>query len=508
MLDQLHTFSLGDLIREHRRSRHRECAVVCGEVRLTFAEMDARVNSLAQVLGTEGVSPGSRVLWLGQNCHRALETLFACAKLGAVFVPVNWRQSAEEIAFVVDDARPDVVVWQEEEVADAARAARRVGSAARWICHDSGEYEDLVLRAGDDDDAIFVDPNSAVLQMYTAAFEGRPNGALLSHQAILIQDLVLALMMGLSADDVYLASGPLFHIWTFLNSVATLHMGGKVVVTRRVEAETMCRLVDQEQVTRGFILEPTRSQMVEVNRDGRFNLKSLKASPAGPEWTAMITPDPSGWGTHPGMYGQTEVTAIATTSSLGGASAGRNGRSSPVAQVRIVDPDGRDLASGEVGEIVCRGPVVMLGYHDRQDVNAARQRDGWHHTHDLGRREEDGSITFIGPMSDMIKSAAENIYPAEVEACLLTHPSVAEACVIGVPDPQWVQSVEAVVVLRPDSSATAEEIIEHCRTRISSYKKPRYVEFVPSLPRGPAGVDRTAVNALYGGGGYPGSAGG
>jgi acyl-CoA synthetase (AMP-forming)/AMP-acid ligase II len=171
-----------------------------------------------------------------------------------------------------------------------------------------------------------------------------------------------------------------------------------------------------------------------------------------------------------------------------------------------VDESGDDVAPGDVGEIVLRGPTVMVGYWNRDELNAARGAGGWHHTNDLGRREPDGSITFVGPKARMIKSAAENIYPAEVEAALATHPAVAVVCVIGVPDPTWAQAVRAVVVLCEGATADEAELIEHCRDRIASYKKPRSVVFTDALPRTATGlVDRDAVDAAFGGGGYPGS---
>jgi long-chain acyl-CoA synthetase len=146
----------------------------------------------------------------------------------------------------------------------------------------------------------------------------------------------------------------------------------------------------------------------------------------------------------------------------------------------------------------------MNGYWNRPDENARRQRNGWHHTSDLGRRETDGTITFIGPVTRMIKSAAENIYPAEVEGAIARHPAVAECAVIGIPDERWTQSVKAIVVLKDGATATAEEIIEHARAHIASYKKPRTVEFVEKLPRQGFAVDYDALDAQFGGGGYPG----
>jgi long-chain acyl-CoA synthetase len=172
--------------------------------------------------------------------------------------------------------------------------------------------------------------------------------------------------------------------------------------------------------------------------------------------------------------------------------------------VEIVDDDGNALAPGAVGELVVRGPAVQHGYHRRADLTAQRHRQGWHHTGDLGRREDDGSISFVGPISRLIKSAAENIYPAEVEACLRTHPGVADVAVIGIPDPAWDQSVRAVIVPVDGDRPPLEELQEHCRAIIASYKKPRSVVFTDALPRRGQAVDYDALDARFGGGNYPG----
>jgi long-chain acyl-CoA synthetase len=218
----------------------------------------------------------------------------------------------------------------------------------------------------------------------------------------------------------------------------------------------------------------------------------------------MITVDDSPWGRRPAGYGQTEVMGMATFNALQ-PSEGSHGRPPPFVRIGVIDPEGTLLAPGETGEIVVRGPTVMNGYFNRPELNAERQAGGWHHTNDLGRLEPDGSLTFIGPKTRLVKSAAENIYPTEVEGCLRTHAAVADAAVIGVPDPTWGQNVKAVVVLRDGESATAEDIIEYCRTRIASYKKPKSVEFVDALPRQGFAVDYEALDERFGGGGYPGT---
>ena len=502
--------TLGDIIAEHRRSYPDRLALVDGERRLTWTELDERVNRLANALAGAGVGPGDRLLWLGQNCHRLLEGLLAAAKLGAVFCPANWRQSPAELAFVITDSNPAVVFWQEAEIGDALRQARaETGSTALWLQHDGegeGGYEAFLAAGAASDPGADTDERAAVLMMYTAAFTGSPNGALLSSRALLLQGSFIAQIQGVGSDYVYLNCGPLFHVATFMTTLATFLSGGTNVFTPRVDAEELCRLIADEGCTGAFVMPPTMDQILELNADGRYDLKSLRGFAGKPQWTAMITVDDSPWGRRPAGYGQTEVMGLATFNALQ-PSLGSSGRPAPFVRIAVVDPEGTVLGPGETGEIVARGPTVMNGYFNRPELNATRQAGGWHHTNDLGRVEPDGSLTFIGPKTRLIKSAAENIYPTEVEGCLRAHPAVADAAVIGVPDATWGQNVTAVVVLREGEQVSAEEIVDHCRERIASYKKPKTVEFVDAIPRQGFAVDYDALDERFGGGGYPGTGG-
>jgi long-chain acyl-CoA synthetase len=510
-LDLLHALGLGDVLAEHGRGNPQQTAWVCGSARYHYAEADARVSHLAALLRERGVGPGDRLLWLGQNCHRLLETFLAAAKIGAVFCPANWRQTADELVFVLEDLAPKVVLWQDEEIGAAVRSAReRSSKEPLWIQHDGvaeGSYESFLESKAQVLPALQVDPSMPVLALYTAAFGGRPNAALLSHTGLLLQALVISKAQDVGRDFVYLNCGPLFHVATLMTTLATFVWGGTNVFTRRVDAEELCRLIEAERCTGAFVMPPTMQQMAEANRDGKYDLKSLRSFRALPAWNAMTSEDASLWGRRPGGYGQTEVTGMLTLAALGGGATGSHGRAIPLVQVRIVDPDGQEVRPGEVGEIVARGPTLMSGYHERDEQNSTRQFGGWHHTNDLGRREADGSLSFIGPKTRLIKSAAENIYPVEVEACLRHHPAVADCAVIGRPDSTWGQSVMAIVVRKPGGSVSAEELVEHCRARIASYKKPRAVEFVDQLPRRGFAVDYEALDRQFGGGGYPGIGG-
>jgi acyl-CoA synthetase (AMP-forming)/AMP-acid ligase II len=505
-VDRLHGTTVADVVREHRRRWPRLVALVDdrpgGAIRRTWPEVDDRANRAANALVAHGVGRGDVVLWTAQNDHRLLELLFACAKVGAVLVPANWRQTGDELAFVLEDCAPALVFWQDGEVGATVATARSRARArpARWVRIDAEpcEYE-AFLSHDTTDPELDAPPEAAVLGIYTAAFAGRPNCALLPHQSLLTQALTMAMVARIDHEYVWLNSGPMFHIGTLMTTFATFLMGGRNVFLPRMDAESLCRIIDGERCTGAFVMGASVDQILEVNADGRWDLSSLRGGDP-----RLAGPDTSPWATLPGGYGQTEVNGMLTWTCLGAGGAGLHGRTGPLAQVRILDEDGTEVPPGEVGEIAARGPSVMVEYLDRPELNESRRAGGWHRTNDLGRREPDGSITFVGPKTRMIKSAAENIYPAEVENCLRTHAAVADVAVIGVPDARWVQSVKAVVVLRPGAAASAEDLIEHCRDRIASYKKPRTVEFVDALPRQGFAVDYDALDERFGGGAYPG----
>jgi acyl-CoA synthetase (AMP-forming)/AMP-acid ligase II len=509
MTSPIHQLTLGDILAEHRRSRPGRPAVVDGTVRLSYRELDDRVGRLACAFAAAGTGPGDRVLWLGQNSFRTLEALLAAARLGAIFCPANWRQSPDELAFVLDDLDPAVVLWAGGEAAAKAREAS--GSTARWVLAGE-EYETLTAAgagaagAGAPGADVAVDPGSPVLALYTAAFDGRPNAALLSHSALIAHNMALAYIRQIPPGFTFLNSGPLFHVGTMMFCLATFHLGGKNVFMPAFDPAETCRLIEAEQCAQAFLFGPMIDQLVEANASGRYDLKSLHFVSHSPEWDAMITVDDSPWCRALGGYGQTEVAGMLTFLGLGIGEAGGAGRPSPLVQVRITGVAGNELPPGETGEILARGQHLMTGYWNRAELTAAKQAGGWHHTGDLGRREDDGTITFIGPKLRMIKSGAENIYPAEVERALKSHPAVADAAVIGVPDDTWGQSVKAIVVLAGAAGApTADDIIEHVRGQIASYKKPRSVVFAQTLQKRGYLPDYDALDEAYGGGGYPGS---
>ncbi|WP_017558692.1 AMP-binding protein [Nocardiopsis baichengensis] len=523
----VHTLTLADVLREHRRSRPATTAAVDGPLRLSYARLDARTARLARALADAGAGPGDRVLYIGRNSVRLQEGLLAAARLGAVFVPANWRQSADELAFVLRDLAPAAVLWQGGDLEPAVREAHAAVSAepaqekCLWIRCDGaadagGEgaaggdpYEELIASAPEEDPAGDTDGSLPVLGLYTAAFDGRPACALLSHGALIAHNAALFQVRRIGPGFTFLNSGPLFHVGTMMFNLATFHAGGTNVYMPAFDAAEAARLIETERADHMFGFGPMLDAVAEANRgkDGApvHDLSSLNFASHSPEWDAQVTVGTDPWSASGmGGYGQTQACGMLTYLALGPDGEGTAGRPSPMVRVRITGPGGEELPAGETGEITARGPSLFSGYHARPEATARSLRGGWHRTGDLGRREADGTITFIGPRMRMIKTGNENVYPAEVERALRAHPRIADAAVIGVPDDTWGQSVAAVVQCTPGPAPTEEEVVAHVRGLLASYKKPRRVVFTDALPKDGHLPDYDALDAAYGGGGYPG----
>ena len=355
------------------------------------------------------------------------------------------------------------------------------------MCHDTGEYEAWLAEIDGevDDPAADGDDDHPLLLIYTAAFEGRPNAAMLSSRALVAQGLLMAPWSGIDAEYVFLNSGPLFHIGTFMPNLVDVRDRRHQRVRPPLRRRGACaRRSTGYRCTGGFIVGPMVDAIVAANATGRYDLSSFRGKRGNPTFDAWVQPDASAWGRHAGGYGQTEVMGMATFNLLGVGGIGTHGRPSPLvdaARRRRGRPRGRRR----------RGRRDRRARHHRDErllepagAERAPARNGWHHTNDLGKFEADGTFTFVGPKTRMLKSAAENIYPVEVENCLKDASGrCADCAVIGVPDDTWVQAVKAIVVVRRRASTSSPtRSIEHCRARIASYKKPRTVEFVDVLP--------------------------
>ncbi|MGC9537450.1 AMP-binding protein [Streptomyces sp. UG1] len=501
----LRSLTLGDVAREHRRSRPDLLAVVDGDIRYNHRTLDERTTRLANALAARGINRGDRIIWYGQNSAHLLELIVAGSKIGAVTVPLNWREHVAALTTAVREAEPRLVVWQQEEIGESVAKVRAdIGDGPLWLRHDAPEYEEFLLSGSLDDTEEPFGGEDAVLAIYVANPQDGPNAALLSHLAVLIECLAIGRVNEMSDETVFLNSGPMFHLGTLVSTLATFHHGGTNVFVRRVEPELLCQVIEAEQCNRAFLTPPTVAAMREVVASRPFDLGSLWPGLNPDEWHS-VTPSLNPTSGRSGSYGQSEVMGLATFGGLGRVPLSPFGRPLPTVSLRVFDPNGRECEIGEVGELVFRGPTVTTGFLNRPDLDLSRQPDGWHHTGDLGVREEDGSVRFVAPMGRLIKSASENIHPVEVERCLQQHEAIADVCVIGCPDVHWGQVVKALVVLESGAGIGLDELADFARARIASYKKPRLLQIVDSVPRLANGqLDRAAADELGGGGGYPG----
>lgn len=471
--------------------------------RITHREAHARAERLAAGLAARGIGRGDRIAVVSQNRPEMMDALGAAARLGAIFLPVNWRLGAEEIAAVLADGAPGIVLADAESLPllEAARAA--LPAATRWHALDGAPasfapYASLLGEAPGPEVEVAAD--EPLLIIHTAALDGKPRGAVLSHANLLAHNLQLAAAWGLGPQDVALGVLPLFHISGLGLALAAAQAGGASAILRRFDAAAAARAIEQENVSVLCEFAPILGQILDAAEASGTSLASLRAAWGldSPETIARFEaacPGATFWS----GYGQSETSAYVSFSPHR-ERPGTAGRPAPLARLAILDEEDRPVPPGTVGEIALRGPLVFQGYWNLPEETEWTFRGGWHHTGDLGRFDEEGHLVYAGrsPAKELIKTGGENVYPAEVERALREHEAIAEAVVIGVPDPRWGEAVKAVCELRPGASAGEEEIIAFVGERIARYKRPKAV-VLATLPRLAGGKpDRARVKAEHG----------
>ncbi|MGE2716292.1 acyl-CoA synthetase [Mycolicibacterium litorale] len=488
-------------------------ATVFGERVRTWAQSADRVARLAAALRALGVRTGDRVAILAHNCDAYHDVLFAAPWADAVTVPVNTRWSAKEIAFSLEDAGAAVLVV-DDAFLDLIDELRLLAPTVNAYVHTGDRptpggvhgFEHLIDEHQPVEDARRGGDSLAAIY-YTGGTTGMPKGVMLSH------DNLIAAALGALATGQFLAprgrllhSAPMFHLADGSGWVARNLVGGTHVILPGFSAQAVAAAVERYQITDMF-LAPTMIQMLVDSPAAReHDLSSLRhllygASPISQallERTMRLLPAVKLLQ----AYGMTELsptTTVLTAEDHQDRELLRSaGRAVPIAEVRIVDADDNEVPRGTVGEVVARGPHVMLGYWNRPEETANVLRGGWMHTGDGGYLDDNGYLFIVDRLKDMIVSGGENVYSAEVENALALHPSVATCAVIGVPDADWGERVHAVVVLHRGAEATAEELRDHCGALIARYKAPRTVEFAESLPLTPAAkVAKRELRARY-----------
>ena len=486
-----------DWIVHHGRRTPDKVAVIdlASERRFTYSQMDARVSRLASFLRhTLKVSRGDRVAVLALNTTDTLEVQFACGRLGAIFVPLNTRLTVPELQFITADCAPKVMIHDADLAETALSVAKLCGVATSLLLGPGGAYEAGIAAAKPLDriEEVTLDDVSTI--MYTSGTTGHPKGATITHGMTFWNCVNLGGPACIGPSSVLLTVLPLFHtggLNCYTNPV--LHAGGTVMIMRAFDPGTALGLInDPAQGINVFFGVPAIYQFMAQHpafATSDFSRLVIGGVGGAPMPVPLLKVwEQRGVALQQG-YGMTETSPAVLTLDKEDAArkAGSSGKPVLHTEVRIVRPDGTDAAVGELGELWVKGPNVTPGYWNRPDANASSFTDGWLHTGDATRVDEEGFYYIVDRWKDMYISGGENVYPAEVESVLHQLTAIAEAAIIGIPNEQWGEVGMAIVALKPGHTLAAAEIHAHCAANLARFKCPRLIEFVDALPRNATG---------------------
>jgi long-chain acyl-CoA synthetase len=503
------TWTIAGLVRHYAAERPDQPMLTArdaegGLTTVRWSDEDARTNRLAQALRQAGVGAGDRVAFLDKNGTAFFDVLFASAKLNAVPVPVNWRLAPPEVSHIVNDAGAKVLIASQEFAPVVEAIVPDLSTVGTIVSADaahgrSAALDEWIAEYPATDPGVEPEGGDVALQLYTSGTTGLPKGAMLTNDnfAAIIPEFTKEL--GLTPASVSMAAMPLFHIggsgWALLG----LANGCHTVLVRDVVPAAVLEAIAQCGISHAFLVPAVLQFMLDVPGAGETDFSSLQiiSYGASPISESVLRRCLATFGCgFMQVYGMTETTGaislLRPEEHLPGAPPERL-RSCGVpfagVEIRIIDPDsGEELGPGEVGELRTRSAQNMLGYwHKPEETARTINPDGWLRTGDAGYRDADGFLYLHDRIKDMVVSGGENIYPAEVENVLMSHPAVADAAVIGVPDDRWGETVKAIVVPVPGAEQDADSIIAHCRERLAHFKCPRSVDFVAALPRNPSG---------------------
>ena len=487
---------------------HPQKTAVCFRDRaISYAELNARSDTVASWMQSLGIEKGDRVAVLLDNCPDFIELYLACARLGAIFVPLNFRLATPEIDYLLFNCRPRLFVFRDSLAGKVAplnlagyqppMAAAVVGE--KTVDHRVLDYRNVTGQFSNEKPFVTSsigpsDPEEPQVIMYTSGTTGHPKGAVLTYKKTFFNCLNANIFFKVNYDDIMLLILPLFHSGgLFIQLTPMLYHGGTVILHHRFDAARAYQDLERFQVSKFLGVPTVYRALLDAPPEERGDLGSLKVCAIGGE---QVTPELLRDCRDAGFFcrqimGQTETSILLWASeeeSL--AKPGTVGRPVFHAEVRLVNEDGSLTPQGEVGEIVARGPVVMKEYWRDPVRTEGAMSGGWLHTGDLGRCDQDGYYYLMDRARDMFISGGENVYPAEVERVLKQHPAVGEAAVVGMSDRKWGETGHAFVIISQGLETNDQELYEHCRQNLAAYKVPRRISFVEEFPRTPLGKVR------------------
>lgn len=487
----------GEWLYKHSFRRPESIAVVIDDKKFTYSELNRRVNRLANALSAFGITGGDRVGVLMFNSNECMESVLALAKLGAVLVPLNYRLAPPELEYILNDSGVKLLVFS-NELSYLYESFRENVGVERYVCiggesvEPIEDYERLLARGSDSEPQLApTGIDDPLIVMYTSGTTGRPKGAILTHGNALFASLNAIHHAGSSGGPA-LISVPMFHVAGLtVQALPTIYRGNIIVFQRYFDPEHALQLIERERVKMSMLVPAILLFMSQVPSFNEYDLSSLEGvfiggapCPGSLLRTYLDRNVPIRQG-----FGMTENSGSGTlldTEDLE-RKFGSCGKPMMHCNARVWNENGQDAKPGEVGELMLRGPVVMKGYWNMPEQTHTSFTDGWFHTGDLAKVDEEGYFYIVERKKDMLITGGENVYPAEVEDVIIGHPKVGEVGVIGIPDDRWGESVCAVVVPLLGQTVTAEEIQGFCTGKLAKYKIPKSVVFVDELPRNPSG---------------------
>jgi len=481
----------------------------------SFVELSERATKLGDALSRLEVQKGDRVAILEVNCNEYVEAYFATAKLGSIFVPLNFRAKQDELTYMLNNAEATVLFVGKRYV-DLVKSMRpNIPTVKHYICiegkpEDVLGYEEVLASGSSEPKAVVqISDDEATALMYTAGTTGLPKGVLQTHNSYALYVLQNVDPPDPEVTESNLVTMPLYHVAGMQAMLAGIYGGRTIALMKQFETKEWLETAQREKVTRVMLVPTMLKRIVDDPDFDRYDLSSIRVITYGaaacPYEVLKKTIERFPGRALINAFGATETSAtIAMLRAEDQMITGKEteeererklrrlatsiGLPLDDVEVQIRDEEGRELPSGEIGELVVRGPTIMKGYwKDEEKTRKAFTADGWYRTGDMGYLDQEGYIYLAGRADDLIVRGGENISPEEVEDVLYAHPKIEEAAVVGVPSPEWGAEPRAIVVLKKGETATSEEIMEYCRERLAGFKRPRSVVFINELPKSSTG---------------------